>query len=90
MAALSVPGAVVFVIQRNIALVLGPSYSLCGLVEILPDLDAPRSAPPLMAAHRRGHEHHDKHDCDGDHDYHDAGLDGEHHDSARHVGSFLD
>jgi hypothetical protein len=29
-----------------------------------------------MAAHRRGHEHHDEHDRDGDHDYHDAGLDG--------------
>jgi hypothetical protein len=77
-------------VQCNIALVLGPSYSLFGLVEIVPDLDAPRSASPLLAAHRRGHEHHDKHDCDRHHDYDDAGPDGEHHDSAEHAGSFLD
>jgi hypothetical protein len=82
--------AVVSTAQCNIALVLGPFYSVFGLVEIAPDLDASRGASPLVAAHRGRHEHHDKHDCDRDHDYDDAGPDGEHHDSTEHVGSFLD
>jgi hypothetical protein len=76
--------------QRSIALVLGAFCSRFGLVEIVPNLDTPRSASPLVAAHRGRHEHHDKHDRDRHHDYDDAGPDGEHHDSAEHVGSFLD
>jgi hypothetical protein len=81
--------AVVSTFHRNVALVLGPFYSLFGRVEIVPDLDAACSASPLLAAHRRGHQHDDKDDCDRDHHYDDAGLDGEHHDSAEHVESFL-
>jgi hypothetical protein len=76
--------AVVSTFQCNIALVLGPFYSLVGLVEIVPDLDTACSASPLLAAHRRGHQQNDKDDCDRDHDYDDAGFGGEHHDSAEH------
>jgi hypothetical protein len=82
--------AVVSTFQRNIALVLGPFYSPFGVVEISPDLDTPCSASPLLAAHRRGHQHNDQDDCDRDYDHDDAGLDGGHHDSANHVESFLD
>ena len=80
--------AVVSTFPCNIALVLGPFYSLFGVAEIVPDLATACSASPLPAAHRRGHQPNDKDDCDRDHDYDDAGFDGgNHHDSAAHVES---
>jgi hypothetical protein len=82
--------AVVSSFHCNVALVLGPFYSPFGVVEISADLDMPGGASPLLAAHRRGHQHDDQDDCDRDHDYDDAGFHGGHHDSAEHVESFLD
>jgi hypothetical protein len=65
--------------QCSIALVLSAFYSLFSLVEIVPGLDTACSASPLLAAHRRGHQHNDQDDCDRDHDHDDAGFHGEHH-----------